>query len=289
MSRTASYTFTGEGRFKEAQYTGSWLAGRVHGSYGECIIPNKVLNKPDSYQGHWKDGKIYGFGKYKSVDFYFYCRYASGEVYEGCFCDGQRHGYGMLGSGKLAKKSSSVFIGHWVHDRKTGYGVYDDITRGEKYMGLWLDEQRHGSAMVVTQHGVYFEGTFRDNKMSGPGLLVSDDDTAFHGEFSDDWTINGKGVLSLANGDCLEGLFSGEWTAGLKVVGTYTKPQFVDEAENKERNSLLPDLSRSQNKVLECLEFIPNADTLYTFSCLLHSDPAGVDYLRVDGTTPHSV
>lgn len=48
-----------------------------------------------------------------------------------------------------------------------------------------------------------------------------------------------QGVLSLANGDCLEGLFSGEWTAGLKVVGTYTKPQFVDEAENKERNSLL--------------------------------------------------
>lgn len=56
-------------------------------------------------------------------------RYASGEVYEGCFSDGQRHGYGMLSSGKMAKKSSSVFIGHWVHDKKTGYGVYDDITR----------------------------------------------------------------------------------------------------------------------------------------------------------------
>ncbi|XP_070770301.1 alsin-like [Enoplosus armatus] len=321
MSRTASYMFTGEGRFKDAQYTGGWLAGRVHGrgtmkwpdgrtysgnfksgledGYGECIIPNKVLNKPDSYQGHWRDGKIHGFGKYK---------YASGEVYEGCFCDGQRHGYGMLSSGKLAKTSSSVFLGQWVHDRKTGYGVHDDITRGEKYMGLWLDELRHGSAVVVTQYGVYYEGTFRDNKMSGLGLLVSDDDTAFHGEFSDDWNANGKGVLSLPNGDCLEGLFSGEWTAGLKVVGTYTKPA-VDEPENKERNSLLrlgqyvvpaghrwvcvfgecwsrlgcdaagrgertaaweniavtitsarrqsPDLSRSQSKVLECLEFIP--------------------------------
>lgn len=56
-------------------------------------------------------------------------RYASGEVYEGCFSDGQRHGYGMLSSGKLAKTSSSVFIGHWVHDKKTGYGVCDDITR----------------------------------------------------------------------------------------------------------------------------------------------------------------
>lgn len=56
-------------------------------------------------------------------------RYASGEVYEGCFSDGQRHGYGMLSSGKLGKQSSSVFIGHWVHDKKTGYGVHDDITR----------------------------------------------------------------------------------------------------------------------------------------------------------------
>lgn len=26
----------------------------------------------------------------------------------------------------------------------------------------------------------------------GPGLLVSDDDTALHGEFSDDWIVNGK-------------------------------------------------------------------------------------------------
>uniref|UniRef100_A0A671WNC9 Alsin Rho guanine nucleotide exchange factor ALS2 n=1 Tax=Sparus aurata TaxID=8175 RepID=A0A671WNC9_SPAAU len=316
MSRTASYTFTGEGRFKDAQYTGGWLAGRVHEtenkllsehfwticichfSYGESVIPNKVLAKPDSYQGHWKDGKIHGFGKYK---------YASGEVYEGCFSDGQRHGYGMLSSGKLAKKSSSVFIGHWVHDKKTGYGVYDDITRGEKYMGLWLDEQRHGTAVVVTQYGVYYEGTFKDNKMSGPGLLVSDDDTAFHGEFSDDWTVNGKGVLTLANGDCLEGLFNGEWSAGLKVVGTYTKP-VAEELEHKDRNSFRlgqyvvpagqrwlcvfdecwsrlgcdtagkgertiaweniavsitsarrhsPDLTRSQTKVLESLELIP--------------------------------
>uniref|UniRef100_A0A3Q3KU11 Alsin Rho guanine nucleotide exchange factor ALS2 a n=1 Tax=Labrus bergylta TaxID=56723 RepID=A0A3Q3KU11_9LABR len=205
MSRTASYVFTGEGWFKDAQYTGAWLAGRVHGrgtmkwpdgrvysgnfkngqedGFGHYIIPNKVLNKPDIYQGNWKDGKIHGFGKYK---------YASGEVYEGCFCEGQRHGYGMLNSGRLSKTSSGVFIGQWLHGKKTGYGVYDDITRGEKYMGLWLDEQRHGSAVVVTQYGVYFEGTFRENKMSGQGLLVSDDDTALHGEFSDDWTVNGK-------------------------------------------------------------------------------------------------
>ncbi|XP_041857006.1 alsin-like isoform X2 [Melanotaenia boesemani] len=320
MTRTASYTFTVDERFKDAQYIGGWLAGRVHGrgtmkwpdgrmykgnfkngledGYGECVIPNKVLHKPDSYQGQWREGKIHGFGKYK---------YSSGEVYEGCFSDGLRHGYGMLSSGKLARTSSSVFIGHWVHDKKTGYGVYDDITRGEKYMGLWLDDQRHGSAAVVTQYGVYYEGTFRENKMNGPGLLVSEDDTFFQGEFSDEWTVSGKGVLSLPNGDCLDGLFSGEWSTGLKVVGTYTKPA-IDVCGNKERKSLqlgqyvVPagqrwsclfdecwsrlgcdaarrgerttaweniavtittarrqslDLSKSQTKVLESLEFIP--------------------------------
>lgn len=40
------------------------------------------------------------------------------------------------------------------------------FSRGEKYMGMWQDDQRHGSAVVVTQYGVYYEGTFKDNKMS---------------------------------------------------------------------------------------------------------------------------
>lgn len=66
---------------------------------------------------------------YMCMSLYTVPRYASGEVYEGCFSDGQRHGYGMMSSGNRGKKSSSVFIGQWVHDKKTGYGVYDDITR----------------------------------------------------------------------------------------------------------------------------------------------------------------
>lgn len=31
----------------------------------------------------------------------------------------------------------------------------------------------------------------------GSGLLMSDDDTAFHGEFSDDWVVNGKVITHL--------------------------------------------------------------------------------------------
>lgn len=55
--------------------------------------------------------------------------YASGEVFEGCFQDNMRHGHGLLRSGKLTSSSPSMFIGQWVMDKKSGYGVFDDITR----------------------------------------------------------------------------------------------------------------------------------------------------------------
>ncbi|XP_028998624.1 alsin isoform X2 [Betta splendens] len=245
-SRTASYTFYKEGRLKEATYEGHWLTGKPHGrgvlkwpdgrkytgefkngledGFGEFVAPNKTPNINDSYQGHWKDGKMHGLGKY---------RYASGEVYDGSFQDGMRHGHGMLRSGKLNTSSPSVFIGQWLQDKKTGYGVFDDIVKGEKYMGMWQDHIRQGTGVVVTQFGLYYEGAFKDNKMMGTGILLSEDDTTYEGEFSDDWTLNGKGVLTMANGDYLEGSFNGEWGSGLKVTGSYFKPHLFDTDKEK--------------------------------------------------------
>ncbi|XP_068446402.1 alsin isoform X2 [Clinocottus analis] len=248
VSRTASYTFYKDGRMKEATYEGRWLAGKPDGSgvlkwpdgriytgtfrngledgFGEFVAPNKTLNKNDQYLGYWKDGKMHGLGTY---------RYASGEVYDGSFQDSMRHGHGILRSGKLNTSSPSVFIGRWLQDKKTGYGVFDDITKGEKYMGMWQDHLRQGNGVVVTQFGLYYEGAFKDNKMAGTGILLSEDDTTYEGEFSDDWTLNGKGTLTMANGDYLEGSFSGEWGSGLKVTGSYFKPHLFDSDKDKTR------------------------------------------------------
>ncbi|GCB76933.1 hypothetical protein scyTo_0018400, partial [Scyliorhinus torazame] len=248
ISRTASYTFYKDPRLKEATYEGRWLSGKPHGKgvlqwpdgrmytgdfrngledgYGEYIIPNKTLKKNDHYQGHWKEGKMHGHGIYK---------YATGEVYEGCFQDNMRHGHGLLRSGKLTSSCPSMFIGQWARDRKMGYGVFDDITRGEKYMGMWLDDVRHGNGVVVTQFGLYYEGAFSNNKMVGYGILLSEDDTSFEGEFSDDWILNGKGVLTMQNDDYFEGTFSGEWGAGIKVAGTYFKPNLYENDREKSR------------------------------------------------------
>ncbi|XP_046887428.1 alsin isoform X2 [Hypomesus transpacificus] len=246
ISRTASYTFYKDSRLKEATYEGRWLAGKPNGrgvvrwsdgriytgtfkngledGYGDYVVPNKALNKSDHYQGHWKEGKMHGQGLY---------RYATGEVYEGSFQDNMRHGHGMLRSGTLNSCCPSVFIGHWLQDRKCGYGVLDDITRGEKYMGMWHDDQRQGTGVIVTQFGLYYEGAFCNNKMMGTGVLLSEDDTTYEGEFSEDWTLNGKGVLTMPNGDLFEGSFSGEWGSGLKVTGSYFKPNLYDTDKDK--------------------------------------------------------
>ncbi|CAL8241022.1 unnamed protein product [Merluccius merluccius] len=213
ISRSASYTFKGEGRLRGALYTGTWLAGRMHG------------------------------------------RYASGEVYEGCFHDGQRNGYGMLKSSRLAKATSSIFIGQWVHDKKTGYGVSDDITRGEKYIGEWQGDQRQGVGVLLTQSGLYYQGSFRDHCMAGQGLLVTDDNTSFRGEFSEDWTINGKGLLCLPSGEVLEGVFSGRWGEDLKVSGTLSRPLLPrtgTRRSSRRSSSILPDWSY-QGVFEECL------------------------------------
>ncbi|XP_016127037.1 alsin-like isoform X2 [Sinocyclocheilus grahami] len=246
ISRTASYTFYKDSRLKEAMYEGRWVSGKPNGrgvvkwpdermytgtfkngledGFGDYVVPNKNLNICDHYQGQWKDGKMHGFGTF---------RYASGEIYEGSFQDNMRHGHGMLRSGKLNSTSPSVFIGQWQYDKKSGYGVFDDITRGEKYMGMWLDDQRQGNAVVVTQFGLYYEGAFSNNKMMGNGVLLSEDDTTFEGEFSEDWTLNGKGVLTMPNKDYIEGSFSGVWGTGLKMSGSYYKPSLYDSDKEK--------------------------------------------------------
>lgn len=246
ISRSAKYTFYKDPRLKDATYDGRWLSGKPHGrgvlkwpdgktysgmfrngledGYGEYRIPNKALSKEDHYVGHWKEGKMCGQGVYS---------YASGEVFEGCFQDNMRHGHGLLRSGKLTSSSPSMFIGQWVMDKKAGYGVFDDITRGEKYMGMWQDDVCQGNGVVVTQFGLYYEGNFHLNKMAGNGLLLSEDDTIYEGEFSDDWTLSGKGTLTMPNGDYIEGHFSGEWGSGIKITGTYFKPSLYESDKDK--------------------------------------------------------
>ncbi len=41
-------------------------------------------------------------------------------------------------------------------------GVFEDCVRQQKYLGVWIDWHRHGSGIVVTEDGLYYEGIEND-------------------------------------------------------------------------------------------------------------------------------
>ncbi|XP_064646318.1 alsin-like isoform X2 [Lineus longissimus] len=230
-----SHTFLKSGLMKDATYKGSWYSGKMNGNgeltwmdgrkytgkfknglqHGQGV---NVVPKTDSvevYEGNLKDGKMHGFG----------CiRYANGDVYTGYFREGQRHGHGVLKQGSLNSTSlASIYIGEWLNDKKYGYGVVDDILKGEKYMGMWMEDNRQGAGIVVTLDGMYFEGNFQQNKLTGYGLMMTDDNSCYEGEFNYGTQLYGKGVLTFPNGDTMDGQFTGAWSEGIKVNGLLKK------------------------------------------------------------------
>ncbi|XP_030041146.2 alsin [Manduca sexta] len=224
--RTASYTFSSKSAFyKEAKYSGRWLDGKIHGSGrvewpdGKYYVGQLQLNAlcghgkmempgVGIYEGQWKDNLQNGYGIMK---------YTSGDIYEGYFKDGQPHGHGIKKQGDFTSSSATIYTGEWINGVKQGYGVMDDIGKGEKYLGNWSDNKKHGCGLIVTLDGIYYEGLFMQDVLTGHGVMVFEDGTHYEGEFRSAGVFSGKGVLTFSSGDKIEGSLSGAWTEGVKI------------------------------------------------------------------------
>lgn len=233
LVRSASYTFTKLPHLKDVTYKGAWLCGKMHGE-GELHWPDGRVYRGSfrqnqqygfgssesfgpngtTYEGSWKDGKMNGYGILK---------YANGDVYEGNFQDGQPHGHGTLKRGHFLTSAAHVYVGQWESGQKNGYGVMDDIVTGEKYMGMWQADARHGQAVLVTLDGLYIEGSFTNNKMTGQCVMLLEDGTSYEGEVAGVGILGGKGLLQFPNGDIIQGTFHGSWSDGIKINATLTK------------------------------------------------------------------
>ena len=42
----------------------------------------------------------------------------------------------------------------------------DDIGKGEKYLGNWSDNKKHGCGLIVTLDGIYYEGLFMQDVLT---------------------------------------------------------------------------------------------------------------------------
>ncbi|XP_066100702.1 ALS2 C-terminal-like protein isoform X2 [Saccopteryx bilineata] len=206
--RTAVYTFRAEGHLRQATYDGKWWRARPHGQgtlkwpdgrnhvgtfcqgvehgFGVLLVPQASEDKFDCYKCHWLEGSMCGYG---------ICEYSTEKVYKGYFRAGMRHGFGVLEITPQASQPSR-YTGHWERGLRSGYGVQEDGDRGERYIGMWRADQRHGPGVMVTQAGVCYQGTFQADKMVGPGILLYEDDSLYEGTFTRDLILTGKGSFS---------------------------------------------------------------------------------------------
>ena len=58
-----------------------------------------------------------------------YCRFCNGDVYKGYWRDNLRWGHGCMQSGSLSSTGATMYIGEWSNDKRSGYGVLDDILK----------------------------------------------------------------------------------------------------------------------------------------------------------------
>lgn len=176
------------------------------------------------YEGHWKDNQQNGIG---------ILNYTNGDIYKGSFKDGLPHGHGVLRKGNFNTSTASIYIGEWLCGSKSGYGVMDDIMAGEKYLGNWSDNKKHGNGVIVTSEGVYYEGTFNQDVFTGFGLMILKDGTYYEGEFKGVGVLGGKGKLTMQSGHVLDGNLTGSWSEGVKVTNaTLTKANSANFENN---------------------------------------------------------
>ncbi|KAG8549133.1 hypothetical protein GDO81_022519, partial [Engystomops pustulosus] len=53
----------------------------------------------------------------------------------------------------------------------------------------------------------------------GPGVLITEDNTLYEGEFTEDCLLSGKGKLTFSNGFTLVGTFNKTTQSGLQTQG----------------------------------------------------------------------
>ncbi|XP_069585232.1 ALS2 C-terminal-like protein isoform X2 [Ranitomeya imitator] len=245
-SRLCKYTYRSEGRYKNAVYEGDMSWGKPHGKgtikwsdgrnhvgdfnfgqedgFGICLIPDSARDRYDCYKCHWRNGAMYGYG---------ICEYADESVYKGYFKDNVRHGFGVL-ENRTSSATSWTYTGSWEKDKRSGYGVWETVDNSERYIGMWQENQRHGLGIVLLNTGACYQGVFISNKLVGPGVLITEDNNIYEGEFTEDCFLSGKGKLTFANGFTLVGSFNKSPHNGLQTQGVLTTASsFQDEVLKK--------------------------------------------------------
>lgn len=145
------------------------------------------------YEGGWYYGLRHGKGV---------CLYSDGLMYEGGWVANKEHGKGQL----MTADRQLIYTGDWLEGSMHGFGTYN-FGNGDRYTGDWREGSRHGKGDYTFRNGCRYSGEWKDNRRSGKGVFVWPDGSHYSG----DWEHaqrHGRGKLELANGFTYDGLWS---------------------------------------------------------------------------------
>lgn len=170
------------------------------------------------YSGDWKDGQPHGIGKTYSVE--------KQQTYEGEFQNGERIGKGVE---KVEGEQRQIREGFWKNNRMKGEGrviifshttMQSKLPHGRKllegavleYYGGLTNDKFHGRGELLTNHGKWYVGEFKDGQKNGTGVLylssaygqIGQYYTRYEGQFKQEM-YHGQGKLLHENGNVYEG------------------------------------------------------------------------------------
>ncbi|XP_024385861.1 uncharacterized protein [Physcomitrium patens] len=128
--------------------------------------------------------------------------YPNGDIFEGSYYGGKRHGFGKY----TFTKDAATYEGNYTDNQKAGFGTMSFPDKSS-YTGSWYQDKRSGEGQYTYKNGDIYKGQWFENKKHGVGSYFFKNDMAqFIGIWEKGFFAKGKWLFK--NGDFYEGDFA---------------------------------------------------------------------------------
>ncbi len=133
-------------------------------------------------------------------------------------------------AGEHIAPSGEKYVGEFLNGERHGQGSYT-WPGGDRYVGEFRNQKFHGQGTFTFANGDRYAGEFKDDQFHGKGSFTSAKGDKYVGEFVNQ-KFNGKGTLTAANGDKYVGEFKDDKFSGQGTLSFSNGETYVGEFKN---------------------------------------------------------